>query len=524
MQTRINPLSAVDYELDIQATPADLAVDFNKALRDLRAKTTLRGFRPGKVPLAILKKRYGKAITYDIAAKFVQDVYETEVMEEEEHDVLGQPKITTLEVEVDGPLHAVIRFGVRPAIELKDLSQEQVTKLVHPITGEDVEEEIKRLRQKFADMIPLEDEGASDEDFVVVDMQLLDDATGEAVEGAKEEDLEFFLNDPRIKEELKAALVGVKEGAVLNVDLIHEGEHHDHDHDHAEEVEDLEVVDAEDDEVEATAEDAAAEADEAAPDHDHSHTHAYQVTVKAVKRQELPDMDEEFYSDATEGAIEEDDEEAFRAHIHKGLSDSWTDRSQNHLQGKLVERMKELHPLPIPESVVEFYLDAYIEDVRRRNENKLPEGFDEENFRKQNESDAKDQAHWMLLREHMVKVFELEVTDEERLAFFGDMTAEGGSVSAEQMLETYKKLELLDSLDQQVVDKKLFALLEEKFEIVEKDREALEQEIQERREALEAEMKEVEATQPDPDADDVEDAPAAEADATPETAGDDEDA
>lgn len=520
MQIQINPLSAVDYELEIDATPADLAVDFNKALRDLRAKTTLRGFRPGKVPLTILKKRYGKALAYDVASKFVQDVYETEVLDEGTHDVLGQPKITELDLEVDGPLHAVIRFGVRPSIELKDLSKEQVTKLVHPVSDEDVEEEIKRLQQKFADLVPLDEEAAGEEDYVVVDMELLDDETGESVEGTKEEDLAFFLNDPRIKDELKEALVGTKEGDVLTVDIIHEGEHHDHEED----IEDLEIVDTEETEVEdvtldaeaATLEaeegttdaeaDGAAEAEAEAGEeaHAHTHTHPYQVTVKEVKRQELPEMDEEFFSDATEGVLEEADEEAFRAHLRKSLSDSWSERSQNYLQNKLMERMKELHPLPIPESVVEFYLDAYIEDVKRRNEGNLPEGFDEENFRKQNEDDAKDQAHWMLLRDHMVKEFELEVDEDERLGFFGDMTSEESSVTAEQMLETYTKLDLLDSLDRQIIDKKLFALLEEKFEIVEKDREALEKEMEERRAALEAEMQAVEATQPDPDADDAE--------------------
>ncbi len=139
MQTTIKQVGPVEYELDITATAEDLAPEFKKALRAQRTRTHLKGFRPGKVPLSLVKKMYGKTLAYGIADKSVQETYEDVVLNSDEHDVLGQPKITELEYEMDGDLHAVIHFGVRPEIVLQDLAGETVDTLVYEVTDEEVE-------------------------------------------------------------------------------------------------------------------------------------------------------------------------------------------------------------------------------------------------------------------------------------------------------------------------------------------------------------------------------------------------
>ena len=126
MRTSIQKISDVEYDLEIKATAEDLAGDLTKAIRQQRGQTTLKGFRPGHVPLSVVKRIYGKSLAYGIAEQHVQNAYEVEIMGDDTYKVLGQPTITDLTYEYDGDLRTVVRFGVRPEFELAVLSKATV--------------------------------------------------------------------------------------------------------------------------------------------------------------------------------------------------------------------------------------------------------------------------------------------------------------------------------------------------------------------------------------------------------------
>lgn len=463
METTIKQVSPAEYELEVQATSEDLAPAFNKALKAQRSQASMKGFRPGKVPVSLIKKMYGQAIAYQVAEQRVQEIYEEEVLQKDEHEVLGPPQLTKLDYEMDGDLDAVIRFGVRPEIELKDLAGEQLTKLVHPVTDEDIEGEIERLREREADLVPVDDEeAAGEEDHVTVDLQRLDEASGTPVIGDKEEDVTFFLNDPRLKDALKDALVGKKAGETFRVDLPHEGEQ------------------GEEEEEEPAS---GLILPPGSTPQQRSHTHRYQVTVKDVKRRELPELDEEFIENVTDG--EAKDGEAFRQMVRERLEAAWEARSREYLESRIMERMLELHrDVPIPKAVTEMYLDAFIDDVRQQAQGQLPASFDEAAFREANREEAERQARWMLLRDKVVEQEGLEVTGEDLDRHFeGQSTAE---LSADVLRRYYESIpDLMSQVRQQVMNKKVFGALAGRFDLVEKDREALEQEIKQRRAAEE---------------------------------------
>lgn len=441
MQTNLQQISPVEYELEITATADDLAPEIEKALRDQRARTNLKGFRPGKVPLQMVKKMHGKALAYAVAEKTVQETYEAEILEAKTHRVLGQPKLTALEYEMDGDLRAVIRFGVRPEIELADLSGEKVSKLVHEVEEGQVDEEIAQLRRRHADLVPSE-EAAGEEDHVVIDLQRLDDESGTPLIGEKEEDVAFFLDDERLKDELKEAVLGKKAGDTFKMHMTHE---HGHD------------------------------------GHEGTHTHGYQVTVKEVKRRELPELDAEFVKEVTKEQFE--DVDAFRAEIERQLRESWERSAREMLEGDLVERMLALHPVPVPASAVELYLDSFVEDVRRRSEGEMPAGFDEQAFRDANRGEAERQARWMLIRDQIIEENGLEVGEDDLEAYF-EQAAEGGNFPASMLRQYYQSMPgMMDQVQQRMLSEKVFDLLLDRFDVVEKEREEYEAEMKARQEA-----------------------------------------
>jgi trigger factor len=451
MDTTISKASPVEYELELHATAEDIEPKLKEALKEQRKHMDVQGFRKGKVPLGLVKKMHGETIGYKVAEEFVQDAFETEVESNDEIEPLGQPTITELDYEIDEDLRAVVRFGVRPEIDLQDVSSEQISMLEHEVSEEDVEEEIERLRTEEADLLPMEDEPAGEEDYVNIDLQRIDPQTDTPIIGDKDEDLSFFLDDDRLKTELREALVGKKAGDTFRVELPQEPAH-----DHG----------------------------PGGPEHDHGdeEDRLYEVTVNDVKARDLPPFDEAFVRRVTEQEF--DDPEAFRDEIHRQLQSQWDDQAREMVQGEIIDKMLELHPVPVPESVIETYLDSFVRQVEQENDGELPDDFDEEHFRNRNRREAEKQGRWMLIRDKIIEEEGLEVSDEDMQAFFAEQAEGDDEVSAQQIEQFYRQMpQMMDRVKQQILSDKVYDLLIERFDVQSKSREEFEEEMQQQRQA-----------------------------------------
>ncbi|MEF8939249.1 MAG: trigger factor [Salinivenus sp.] len=452
MDTTISKASPVEYELELHATAEEMEPKLKEALKEQRKHMDVQGFRKGKVPLGLVKKMHGDRIGYKVAEEFVQEAFEAEVDDSDDIEPLGQPTITELDYEVDEDLRAVVRFGVRPEVDLQDVSTEQISMLEHEISEEDVEEEIERLRTEEADLLPMEDEPAGEEDFVNIDLQRIDPQTDTPIIGDKDEDLSFFLDDERLKEELREALVGKKAGDTFRVQLPQDMHDHDHgpgghDHDHGDEEDRL-----------------------------------YEVTVNDVKERDLPPFDEAFVRRISEQEFE--DPEAFREEVRRQLQEQWDEQAREMVQGEIIDKMLELHPVPVPESVIETYLDSFVKQVEEEHDGELPDDFDEEHFRNRNRRDAEKQGRWMLIRDKIIEEEDLEVSDEELQDFFAEQAAGDDEVSAQQIEQFYRQMpRMMDRVKQQILSDKVYDLLIERFDVQRKSRDEFEEEMQRERQA-----------------------------------------
>ena len=112
METTLTKISDVEFELEIRAEAEELKPELDKALKIQRGRTQAKGFRPGKVPMSLVKKLYGEALAYGVAEKHVQEVYEKELLDNDDYAIIGQPTLTELDFSLDSDLRAVIQFGV----------------------------------------------------------------------------------------------------------------------------------------------------------------------------------------------------------------------------------------------------------------------------------------------------------------------------------------------------------------------------------------------------------------------------
>ena len=219
VQTTIKQINPVEYELQIEATAADLAPKINKSLKAQQSRISLKGFRPGKVPLSLLKKRFGESLVIEVIEREVLTIFQDEVMEPGEHKVIGMPSFDKFDYKLDGDLNATLKFGVQPEIEIQDISKEEILKLVHEVTDEEVEKELKQIMLRDAELAPREKGGIEETDHVTIDMQRLDPSTHTAIIGEREEDVAFFVDDEKLKDALRAGLIGKKADESFRVEL-----------------------------------------------------------------------------------------------------------------------------------------------------------------------------------------------------------------------------------------------------------------------------------------------------------------
>lgn len=456
MKTDVTAVNEVDYTLDVHVPADEIEPRILVVLKQQRGQMNLKGFRPGKVPLPVVRKMIGPQVAVEVAEQLIGEAYREAVAESGTYDTVGSPRLADLDYDptkAGGDLHAVVKFGVRPTITVTDLEGVPVTKLVRTFEDEDVDADLQRRRDVAATVEPAEEGAALTEtDVAVVDIQPLG-PDGEPA-GPVQRSAQILLATPDLRPELRDALVGATAGQTAEVTWEHEHDDEDgHEHHHG---------------------------------HDaHDHTERYRVTVTEVRRRVLPEMDAAWIKAQTGGRSEELDD--LRAEVRVGLEQAWEQRAMQAMEEHMVEAFVDAHDFPVPESLVESALDARLEEMGERAGGKLPEGFDAAGWRERAREGTERQVRWYLVKDALVRHEGLDVTDED---LDEEMARMAGDPEEVDMVKAYfqRRPEERDRMVEALLNRRVFSSLGRRFSVVEKTRADLERERAERL-AAEAEAK-----------------------------------
>ena len=188
----------------------------NERLAEVKDRVKINGFRPGKVPVAHLKKVYGKSIMADLVNEIVREK-PTEILSGRGEKSATQPEVamTEDEAEADKILNAeadlefTVAYEIIPAIELKDVSGIKVTREVVEIADEEVNEQILKIAESARSYESKKGKAANG-DRVTIDY--LGKVDGVAFDGGKDEDAELVLGSNRFIPGFEEQLVGLKAG------------------------------------------------------------------------------------------------------------------------------------------------------------------------------------------------------------------------------------------------------------------------------------------------------------------------
>jgi len=147
----------VERLLEVSIPLATVNAEEEKQARRYATTVRLPGFRPGKAPAAMVRKRFKDAIRQQVLETLVQEAFK-EVMEREKLDVAAQPHVHDVKFDDGGPLTFELHLEVRPIIELKRTEGFRVTRNATVVTDETVNEQIEKLRDDKATWTPVEEQ------------------------------------------------------------------------------------------------------------------------------------------------------------------------------------------------------------------------------------------------------------------------------------------------------------------------------------------------------------------------------
>jgi trigger factor len=151
--------------------PADLITrEANKVTNEFGRQASVPGFRPGKIPMSVVRNRFAKEIQNEVVSRVLGQSFR-EVVQEKGLEPVGEPKLEHLDPFIDGaPMKYKARFEVKPHIELGEYRGLEVEDPKIEISETDVEAMVERLRLSVSHLRPVVDRGAEDGDVAMIEI------------------------------------------------------------------------------------------------------------------------------------------------------------------------------------------------------------------------------------------------------------------------------------------------------------------------------------------------------------------
>jgi trigger factor len=391
------------------------------------------GFRKGHAPASVVRTRYKKEIGGEVLQKLVPEAV-NRALEESGLRVLGQPDVhlapEALERLGESPVSLHAHVEVLPEVELGDYKGLSAARRTRPVTDEMVEQTVAGLRESSASLQPVEDRGAREGDTVTVNFR------GRFVEPAGEEDItaddvDVVLGGEGVQEDFNTNLAGVRP----------------------------------DDERTFTVKYPADFSSKGLA----GKTVDYTAKVVAVRRKELPEVDDEWAKSLGE---EIDSVEALRRRVRENLEGRAKFEAEGRVRDEVVGRLVEAHRFELPASLVEYQtnqmLQTAVRDMIRHGLDPRAEQFDWESLRGAARARAEEELRASMLLETIAEREGLDATDEEVEEEIR-MIAEASRQTVEQVRAALTKQGGATSIADSLRNRKAVDLLVEKANVSEEE-------------------------------------------------------
>ncbi len=313
---------AIDFDIDKDVVGKEI----DRHAKEIARRARIPGFRPGKVPLAVVKRQFKADVERD-AVEAIANQFLPKELETHKLRPVASPKLEKVEIAPEGSLKFRITFDVLPEVAIPAFRGIEVTVKREAATPQMIDTEIDRLRDASARFEPAPDRPAQKGDFVEVDIEITDHSTGQA---RKREQTLIEVGHSGNHDELNQALEGILPGAVKEV--------------------------------------RARERESEDPSAKVVRTVDYHVAVHAIKVKTLPARDDEFAKD-----LNFDSFSALETSVRERIERALKQNEDVQIEDAVLNKLADLATFDVPQSLVDEQVEAR---TRRFAENLEQQGID----------------------------------------------------------------------------------------------------------------------------------------------------
>ena len=377
MSLQVEKLEKNMAKLTIEVPAEEFDAAIKNAYNKNKNKFSIPGFRKGKAPLAMLEKMYGAGIFYEDAANEVIDASYPKAAEESKEEIVSTPEIKVTQIEKGKAFIYEATVALKPEVTLGEYKGVEVKKAEAVVTDEDVENELTAARKKNGRLIDVEDGAIEDGDNTIIDFTgYIDDKT---FDGGAGTDYPLVIGSHSFIEGFEDQLIGKKKGETCDVNVTFPAEYH---------------------------------ADELA-----GKPAKFVVTIKEVKRNELPELNDEFASEVSDF----DTLDEYKADIRKKLQEKKEQDAKVENENNVIEKVVENAQMELPQPMVDTQAREMVENYARRlqsqglniNDYMKYTGMTPEKLMEQMRPEAEKRIKTRLVLEKVVEVENVEVSDEK---------------------------------------------------------------------------------------------------------------
>lgn len=321
MKVEVTNKEGLVRQLQIEVPSDRVQTEMEKKFDEKKKTVTLKGFRKGMAPMAMIKQLFTEEVRLDAIDELIQSTY-PEAVREKTLKVATKPTVTDLQMRDDGGFVYTAQVEVMPEIDKIAYEGIEVSTVELDVADGEVDEVVEQARRRFSELRTVDREALTT-DVVIADLKKIADpklAVPQELFTGSEIDLGYRLT----VEQFKEALPGVKPGDVRTVEVVYP---------------------------------------EGYTDTRFAGAHlTWQVTVKEIKERIMPDLDDAFAARTGMAQTALEFKIKVRENIHRQKEDSQRRFQRRQVMHALVQK----NPIQIPEGMVNEYLDAVVEDFKKQ--------------------------------------------------------------------------------------------------------------------------------------------------------------
>ncbi|MDP9146423.1 MAG: trigger factor [Acidobacteriota bacterium] len=358
-------------ELNLEIPAEEVSKAMDRVAKDFAKVARVPGFRPGKAPLTLIRRKFADDIKGEVLQSLVPRTVEKAVTEQKLTPV-SQPQVEELDFNDGQPLKFRAVFEVLPEFDLGDYKNLELEMPVMNVVEEDVTKTLDEMRERAAAFSPVEGRPVKDGDFVQLKLTGTPEGEGEPLQA-----------------DSVLCHVGAEETmAPFNENLrgVNIGDHKDFDVDYPADYPDTKLA---------------------------GKKYHYSVDVLGIKTKKFPEMNDEFAKDVSDATTLDE----LKTKVRQGLEHQRDHKQKDLLREKILSEIVKLHDFPVPQTLVEHQMDTRLERVVRslaqQGVDPRAVNIDWVSLRKRQEERAKDDVKAELIVDRIATAENIDVNDEE---------------------------------------------------------------------------------------------------------------